>query len=82
MIFRHRRHQALRQSSLTHGAFLSQRSLMFSPLLNSSRSSVASVGSSFHSWEDRRGVYYQESQRVGNHSVSGTSVGSDAEELA
>ena len=58
---------------------------MFSPLLNSSRSSVASVGSSFHSWEEpeigslQRLYVYEESQHVGNQSASasGTSVGSD-----
>ena len=63
----------------------SLRSLMFLPLLNSSRSSVARIGSSFHSWEEpeigslQRLYDYEESQHVGNQSASasGTSVGSD-----
>ena len=59
--------------------------LLFSPMLNSSRSSLASIGSSFHSWGEpeignlQRLYDYEESQRVGNQSgsASGTSVGSD-----
>ena len=62
----------------------SLRSLMFSPLLNSSHRSVAGVGSSFHSWEEPKigslqRLYDYESQRAGNQSASasGTSVDSD-----
>jgi serine/arginine repetitive matrix protein 2 len=61
------------------------RGLMFSPMLNSSCSSLASVGSSFHSLEEPEAgslqcLYdYEGSQRAANQSASasGTSVGSD-----
>lgn len=61
------------------------RGLMFSPMLNSSCSSLASVGSSFHSLEEpdvgslQRLYDYEDSQRAADQSASasGTSVGSD-----
>lgn len=57
---------------------------MFSPMWNSSRSSLASVGSSYHSWEEPelgslQQIYdYEESQISGSQTASGTTThGSD-----
>ena len=69
-------HSQVQTASPTRDLSSAMGSLLFSPMLNSSRSSLASIGSSFHSWGEpeignlQRLYDYEKSQCVGNQSGS------------